>query len=110
MIADYWPVAVAMAVLLLSVVALRRRRQRRRAPAALRVLLSGASRGVGAALAAQLAARGDSVTLMARSDAALQRCAARVRARARRGAPVRVVAADVRDAAAVRRARTCSAR
>ncbi|WP_043831725.1 SDR family NAD(P)-dependent oxidoreductase [Muricoccus aerilatus] len=64
------------------------------------IILSGASRGLGAALARRLAAPGVTLGLIARSEAGLRETAA---ACAGRGAAVRVAALDVRDAQAVAR-------
>jgi short-subunit dehydrogenase len=65
-----------------------------------RVLLTGASGGIGQAIAARLAARGASLLLTARGDDALQRAAAELAAR---GATVETVAADLGTAAGIER-------
>jgi len=65
------------------------------------VIVSGASRGLGAALARRFAAPGVTLGLLARGEAGLRETAAACEAR---GAAVRVAALDVRDAAAVARA------
>ena len=62
------------------------------------IVISGASRGLGAALARRLAARGVRILLVARSEAALRAVAADCAAR---GARARIAALDVRDAAAL---------
>ena len=64
------------------------------------VILTGASRGLGAVLAARLAAPGVTLGLIARSEAGLRDTAAACEAR---GASVRTAALDVRDAAAMAR-------
>ena len=61
------------------------------------VVITGASSGIGAALAQQLAARGDRVALVARREAELREVAARCGRRAH------AIAADVTDRGAVRR-------
>ncbi|HYF09859.1 MAG TPA: SDR family NAD(P)-dependent oxidoreductase, partial [Acetobacteraceae bacterium] len=61
-------------------------------------VITGASRGLGAALAARFAAPGVALLLVARSAAALETVAAACRAR---GARVEVAPCDVRDAAAL---------
>jgi short-subunit dehydrogenase len=63
-------------------------------------LITGASRGIGAATARLLAARGYALVLAARSEAALTALAAGLAAAA--GVPVAVVPTDVRSAAALR--------
>lgn len=63
-----------------------------------RVLITGANRGIGRALALGLAGRGWAVGLLARNGQALDDVAAQCRAR---GADAAVAAADVVDAAAV---------
>lgn len=63
-------------------------------------LVTGASSGIGAALAAALAREGHAVVLSARRTEQLERLAAELRAR---GAEVAVAAGDVTDAAAVDR-------
>ena len=63
------------------------------------VVLSGASRGLGAALAERFAAPGVALRLVARSRAGLEAVAARCAAR---GAAVEVFACDVREAAPLR--------
>jgi short-subunit dehydrogenase len=62
------------------------------------IVISGASRGLGAALARGFAAEGVRLLLVARSRAALEEVAA---ACAARGAAVRIAALDVRDAPAL---------
>ena len=62
------------------------------------IVISGASRGLGAALARRLAAPGVRILLVARSEAALRAVAADCAAR---GARARIAALDVRDAAAL---------
>ncbi|MBX6747997.1 MAG: SDR family NAD(P)-dependent oxidoreductase, partial [Acetobacteraceae bacterium] len=62
------------------------------------IVISGASRGLGAALARRLAAPGVRLGLLARGEAALQAVAAECEAR---GAGVHVAALDVRDVAAL---------
>lgn len=62
------------------------------------VVISGASRGLGAALALRFAAPGVTLGLIARDAAALERVAAACHAR---GAVVRLAALDIRDAPAV---------
>jgi short-subunit dehydrogenase len=62
------------------------------------VVISGASRGLGAALALRLAGPGVRMLLVARSEAALRAVAAGCAAR---GARPRIAALDVRDAAAL---------
>lgn len=62
------------------------------------VIISGASRGLGAALARRFAAPGVTLGLVARSEAGLRETAAACEAR---GAGVRIAALDVRDAAGV---------
>ncbi|WP_372621514.1 SDR family NAD(P)-dependent oxidoreductase [Falsiroseomonas sp.] len=62
------------------------------------VAITGASRGLGAALARRFAAPGVRLLLVARSRAALEAVAAECTAR---GARVRIAALDVRDAAAL---------
>ena len=71
-----------------------------RALAGRHAIVTGASRGIGLAIAATLARRGASVTLMARSAELLAACAAEL-ARAH-DVPARAVACDVADAASVR--------
>lgn len=61
------------------------------------VVITGASSGIGAALALQLAARGDRVVLVARREAELREVAARC------GGHAHAVVADVTDRDAVRR-------
>jgi NAD(P)-dependent dehydrogenase (short-subunit alcohol dehydrogenase family) len=71
------------------------------------VVVTGASRGLGAALATKLAAEGARVVLVARAEEALEAVAARIRAR---GGEAYAVAGDVGDAGAtVRLAGTASA-
>lgn len=65
------------------------------------VVISGASRGLGAALARRFAAPGVTLGLLARSEDGLRETAT---ACAARGAAVRLAALDVRDAASVARA------
>jgi NAD(P)-dependent dehydrogenase (short-subunit alcohol dehydrogenase family) len=65
-------------------------------------IVTGGSRGIGAAIAAALAARGAAVTLMARDGAALEQVAAALRATS--SAAVGVIPCDVTDADAVDRA------
>lgn len=62
------------------------------------VLITGASRGLGAALAEQLAAQGARVVLVARGASSLSDIAARIRAR---GGEAHVIVADVGDKASV---------
>jgi short-subunit dehydrogenase len=62
------------------------------------IVISGASRGLGAALAEGFAAPGVALRLVARSEAGLAATAARCRAR---GAAVQCAAIDVRDGAAM---------
>ena len=62
------------------------------------IVISGASRGLGAALARRLAAPGVTLGLLARGEAALQAVAVECKAR---GARVQFAALDVRDAAAL---------
>ena len=62
------------------------------------IAITGASRGLGAALALRFAAPGVRLLLVARSEAALREVAASCEAR---GARVRIAALDVRDAAAL---------
>lgn len=62
------------------------------------VLITGASRGLGAALAEQLAREGARVVLVARGGAALEAVAARIRAA---GGEAHAIAADVGDKRAV---------
>ncbi|MFH5924946.1 SDR family NAD(P)-dependent oxidoreductase [Roseomonas xinghualingensis] len=64
------------------------------------VIVSGASRGLGAALARRFAAPGVTLGLLARGEAGLHETAA---ACAARGATVRIAAVDVRDAEEVAR-------
>ncbi|WP_426954489.1 SDR family NAD(P)-dependent oxidoreductase [Muricoccus radiodurans] len=64
------------------------------------ILLTGASRGLGAALARRLAAPGVTLGLIARSEAGLRETAAACEAR---GAAVRIAPLDVRDAASMAR-------
>jgi len=64
------------------------------------ILVTGASRGLGRALADQLAARGARVVMVARDPAALDDVAATIRAR---GGIAHAVAADVADKHAVHR-------
>lgn len=61
-------------------------------------LITGASRGLGAALAERLAARGVKVVLVARDGAAAERVAARIR---ERGGEAHALAADIGDKAAI---------
>src|SRR5687768_6316363 len=63
-----------------------------------RILITGASSGVGAATARAFAAAGDDVALLARSSAGLERVAAVVRGH---GARALVVPVDLTDQAAV---------
>ena len=70
----------------------------RRTPSPPRIWLTGASSGIGAALAAKLAARGARVAITARRIELLDALAS---THAARGAPMLVVPADVTDAAAV---------
>jgi NAD(P)-dependent dehydrogenase (short-subunit alcohol dehydrogenase family) len=65
-------------------------------------IVTGGGRGIGAAIAAELARLGASVTLMGRGLAALEETAARLRDEA--GATVRAVACDVTDEGSVARA------
>ena len=65
-----------------------------------RVVVTGASKGIGFAVAEQLAQEGCALTLVARSEADLHRAAARL---AVHGVPVTVDAADLSDSAAVDR-------
>jgi NAD(P)-dependent dehydrogenase (short-subunit alcohol dehydrogenase family) len=65
------------------------------------VIITGASRGLGAATASWLANAGSAVTLVARSAAALERVAHDVQ---KRGGPALVVEADISDAGACRAA------
>jgi NADP-dependent 3-hydroxy acid dehydrogenase YdfG len=62
------------------------------------IVISGASRGLGAALALRLAGPGVRMLLVARSEAALRAVAAECAAR---GARPRIAALDVRDAPAL---------
>lgn len=64
-----------------------------------KALVTGASRGIGAALAEGLAAAGADVAIAARDAAGLEATAAAIRALGRRAVPL---AMDVRDVAAVR--------
>ncbi|HEY8610028.1 MAG TPA: SDR family NAD(P)-dependent oxidoreductase, partial [Roseomonas sp.] len=64
------------------------------------IIISGASRGLGAALARRFAAPGVAMGLLARGESGLRETA---EACAARGAAVRVAALDVRDADAVAR-------
>lgn len=66
-----------------------------------RLVLTGASSGIGAALAAEFAASGVSMLLIARRAEALEAVAAAARAK---GAEAETAALDVRDAAAMRAA------
>ncbi len=65
------------------------------------IFITGASSGIGEALAVRLSARGRSLGLLARREAELQRVAAQCRSR---GATVSIFPADVRDAAEVQSA------
>jgi len=64
------------------------------------VVVTGASRGLGRALAEELAARGDEVVLVARSSAPLEDVVAGIRAR---GGRAHAIAADVGDKHAIHR-------
>ncbi len=66
-------------------------------------LVTGASRGIGRAIAVDLARRGADLALLARSEASLAETAALIE-EARPGAAVLILAADVTDSAAVERA------
>jgi len=64
----------------------------------MRIIVTGASRGIGRGIATALSAAGHSVGLVARSDAALARVQAGIRAS---GGTCSVAAADLRDPEAV---------
>jgi len=66
-------------------------------------LVTGASRGIGRAIALELGAAGASVGLSARNRAALEAVAVEVQARSTAGARARVFPADLEDPAAPRR-------
>src|SRR5437867_6560341 len=64
------------------------------------VLITGASRGLGAALASEMAREGARVVLVAREERALEEVAGRIRAG---GAEAHAIAADVGDKRAIHR-------
>jgi 3-oxoacyl-[acyl-carrier protein] reductase len=64
-------------------------------------VITGASRGIGRAIAVDLGAQGYAVAILGRDAAALAETAAAVRERAGAAAPVAVLVADVADQAAV---------
>ena len=83
-------------------------RPRRRPVSQQVIVVTGASSGVGRAVARAFGARGARVALIARSEQALERCAAEVRASGP-GAEALVLPLDVADAAAVESAARATA-
>jgi NAD(P)-dependent dehydrogenase (short-subunit alcohol dehydrogenase family) len=68
-----------------------------------RVVITGATRGIGLAAAEALAARGARLTIVARSEVRAREAAKRIEAAGRSGTPVDAVIADLASQASVRR-------